>query len=99
MAIADWYGITMRQFAARVLPPQVGRLVIDRTGLAERFDLHLEFRPAPVRVNGVTVEQGEPESGGPDIFEALRNVGLKLAPAKAPVDVIVVDHLERPAEN
>jgi uncharacterized protein (TIGR03435 family) len=99
MMIADWYGITMRQLAARVLPPQAGRLVVDRTGLTERFDVHLEFRPAPVRVNGVLTESSEPEAGGPNIFEALERMGLKLKPVKAPVDVVVIDHIERPAEN
>ncbi len=99
MVIADWYGITMRELASRVLPPQVGRLVIDRTGLQDRFDLHLEFRPAAVRINGVQAEPAELEAAGPNLFAALQRVGLKLTPAKAPVDVIVIDHVERPAEN
>jgi uncharacterized protein (TIGR03435 family) len=90
VVIADWYGITMRELAARVLPPQVGRLVIDRTGLHDRFDLHLEFRPA--RTDAL-------ESGGPNIFAALERVGLRLTAVKAPVDVIVIDHIERPVGN
>ena len=36
----------------------------------------------------------------PTIFAALEDqLGLKLVPAKAPVDVLVVDHIERPSEN
>jgi uncharacterized protein (TIGR03435 family) len=40
-----------------------------------------------------------PDSG-PSIFTALQEqLGLRLETAKAPVDVVVIDHLERPSEN
>ncbi len=99
--IADWYGITMGELASRVLPIQVGRLVVDRTGLAGRFDIHLEFRHSgTVRVNGVEVPTDEPESAAPTIFAALQQrLGLKLTPATAPIDVVVIDRIERPSEN
>jgi uncharacterized protein (TIGR03435 family) len=38
--------------------------------------------------------------GGPDFFEALqKQLGLKLVPSKGPVEVIVIDHIERPSPN
>lgn len=66
----------------------VGRVVIDKTGLTGNYDFDLTWAP-----------NDEPDSG-PSIFTALQDqLGLKLEPAKAPVDVIVIDHLERPSEN
>ena len=98
--IAEWYGVTMAELASRSLPINAGEYVVDQTGLNGRFDIHLEFRRSvPVRVNGVEVSPGESESAAPTIFTALHGLGLKLVPAKAPIDVVVVDQIERPSEN
>jgi uncharacterized protein (TIGR03435 family) len=98
--IADWYGNTMVELATRALPIYVGRRVVDQTGVNGRFDLHLEFRGAsPVRINGIEAAAEEPESTAPTIFTALQRIGLKLVPTKAPIDVVVIDNLERPVEN
>jgi uncharacterized protein (TIGR03435 family) len=42
---ADWDGVTMAELAGRMLPSYVDRPVVDRTGLTERFNVHLEFVP------------------------------------------------------
>jgi len=98
--IEELYGVTMAELASRVLPIYAGDYVVDHTGLNGRFDIHLEFRRSvPLRVNGVEVSSGESESGAPTIFTALHGFGLKLAPAKAPIDVVVVDQIQRPSEN
>ncbi|WP_109486921.1 TIGR03435 family protein [Occallatibacter savannae] len=66
----------------------VGRVIFDRTGLTGDYDIDLTWAP-----------DDKPDAG-PSIFSALQEqLGLKLEPAKAPVDVIVIDHLERPSEN
>jgi uncharacterized protein (TIGR03435 family) len=98
--IADSYGITMGELASRVLPIQAGRLVVDRTGLTGRFDIHLEFRRSgTARVNG-EVPTDEPESAAPTIFAVLQQrLGLKLTPATVPIDVVVIDRIERPSGN
>jgi uncharacterized protein (TIGR03435 family) len=70
----------------------VGRPVVDKTGLAGRFDLTLKWTP----------ESGAPQadSDGPSIFTAIQEqLGLKLESAKAPVPVLVIDHVEMPSAN
>jgi uncharacterized protein (TIGR03435 family) len=47
---------------------------------------------------GAPVAVGGPDA--PGIFQAIREqLGLKLVPAKGPVDLLVIDHIERPTEN
>jgi bla regulator protein blaR1 len=91
----------------RQLTLQVGRPVIDKTGLTGTYDLTLEWSPEP--------GQGGPESiglppdarlpppsdwNGPSIFTALQEqLGLRLDAQKGPVDIIVIDRAERPDEN
>jgi len=101
--VADGRGMTMAEFAARLLT-RVDRPVVDKTGLTGRYDIHLEYsmiNSGPVSLNG-----GEgavalpPDSGGASIFSAVQSqLGLRLVSDKAPIDVIVVDSVERPSEN
>lgn len=82
--------MTMPQFINRALR-KLDRPVIDRTGLEGRFDLHLEFVP---------LEVGSAGNFGPSIFTALQEqIGLKLSPARGPVEVHVIDSVERPSPN
>lgn len=72
---------------------------MDQTRVNGRFDIHLKFRRNDtLRVNGVEISS-DSESGAPTIFTALHALGLRLVPAKAPIDVVVVDRIERPSEN
>jgi len=105
--VFDWYGMTIAEFAG-MLPSFVDRPIVDKTGLTARFDIHLEFVPELVvsvatTLNGVPVPAAGANSGdasGPSIFVALEEqLGLKLSPARSPVDVIVVDRAERPSAN
>ncbi|MGA9625865.1 MAG: TIGR03435 family protein [Bryobacteraceae bacterium] len=107
---ADWVGITMAELAGRMLPAYVDRPVVDRTGLTGRFNVHLEFVPprpvGPIFLNGQEMPAPAPgaeapaEPSGPSIFTALqKQLGLRLSPGKDPLDVIVVDRVERPSEN
>jgi uncharacterized protein (TIGR03435 family) len=82
--------------------------VIDRTGIAGRFDIHLEVARADVQpkfVAGRTVEQQGPltaddRDSGPPISAGLQQqLGLKLETGRGPVQNIVVDHIERPTDN
>jgi uncharacterized protein (TIGR03435 family) len=65
------------------------RPVTDKTGLDGFYDLNLEWAPDP----GAT-------ASGPSIFTALREqAGLRLEPRKSPVELLVIDHAEKPQEN
>jgi len=77
----------------------VGRPVLEKTGLAGKVDFVIEFTP---EVNGPVPPDAEfqPHPDGPTFMEALKEqLGLKLESQKGPVDVIVIDHVERPSDN
>jgi bla regulator protein blaR1 len=92
-------GMTMSDFVA-ALYPHLGRRVVDQTGLDGFFDADLEFTAeimlppppsGPNPFNGRTL---------PSIFSVLpQQLGLKLDPAEAPVDILVIDRAEHPTEN
>ena len=64
------------------------RIVVDRTGLTGGFQIDLEYSP------------DQTASDKPSIFSAVNEqLGLKLEATRGPVDVVVVDHVERPAED
>jgi uncharacterized protein (TIGR03435 family) len=65
----------------------IGRPVLDRTGLTGLYDFSFEFATGP-------------NSTAPSIFTALeQELGLKLESRREPVEMLVVDHVERPSEN
>jgi uncharacterized protein (TIGR03435 family) len=77
--------------------------VVDQTGLTEKYDFVLKFTPDPGQMNGLG---GPPPPAAdsldapPDIFTAFQQqLGLKLDNTKAPVDVMVIDRVEKPSEN
>jgi uncharacterized protein (TIGR03435 family) len=73
----------------------VGRIIVDKTGLAgKKFDFELTWTADDGRAADNAAD------AGPSIFTALEEqLGLKLVPAKAPVEVIVIDHIQRPSPN
>jgi bla regulator protein blaR1 len=88
-----------------VLSPQVGRTILDKTGLTGSYDYTLnwtpDFLPPPGGAEGGP-PSGDPvpDSNGPSLFTALQEqLGLKLESQKGPVDVIVIDHIEQPSPN
>jgi uncharacterized protein (TIGR03435 family) len=83
-------GITMTRFA-EFLSRQMDRPVVDLTEMQGVFNVTLDWTP----------EKAGDDAVGPTLLTALQQqLGLKLQPQKAPVEVIVVDHAERvPVEN
>jgi bla regulator protein blaR1 len=92
---------------ARDLSLELGRPVLDGTGLTGRYDFSLQWTPAPSEGGGEAfglAPRAEPphpgDSNGPSIFTALEEqLGLKLKSGKGPVEIMVIDHVERPSEN
>jgi uncharacterized protein (TIGR03435 family) len=73
---------------ARVLAEEVGRTVLDRTGLTGKYDFILDWTP----------DQGTraPDVPGAFLFAALQEqLGLKLEPTKGPVEMLIIDHAEK----
>ncbi|KAA6464621.1 TIGR03435 family protein [Acidobacteria bacterium AB60] len=94
----DGTGVSIRKLATSLSRSGVDRPVIDRTGLAGRFDLHLKWAAdAPVSAPASAIQE---DPSGPSIFTALKEqLGLRLESAKGPVEVLVIDHAEKPSEN
>ena len=101
-ASIDAEGITLNEFC-QLLDLVVDRPVLNNTGLAGKYDIHLSFwrdeftsRLPPPPVFSPT----GPEAGSPTIFSAIQDqLGLRLVPTKGPIEVLVIDHVERPSEN
>jgi uncharacterized protein (TIGR03435 family) len=77
----------------------LGRPVYNHTGLDGNYDFTLQFDPRLTATSANAVTDSDTASS-PSIFTALQEqLGLKLDPARGPVPVMVVDHVERPAMN
>lgn len=75
-------------------PELSGRLIVDATGLQGNYNFKLSWTPD--RDLGAAPAEGV----GPSLFTALQEqLGLKIESRKAPVDCIVIDHVEKPSAN
>lgn len=78
---------------AEVLADELGRPVVDRTGIAGRYHLTLKWTPDDAA-------SAANSNAPPSIFTALQEqLGLKLESQEGPVQVLVVDHVEMPSAN
>ena len=104
----EGHGVQMPQIV-RMISLQLGSTVVDKTGLTGAYDYTLEFAPQE-GMGGMMRTPGDgppgdgaappPDAGGPSLFAAVQEqLGLKLEPEKAPVDAIVIDHIEQPSPN
>ena len=83
---------------------QLGHTVVDKTGLKGNYDFSLRWKPGPGEVfkfmGGKPDSVGSPESSGSTLLTAIQEqLGLKLEPQKAPMQVLVIDHVEQPPQN
>lgn len=88
---------------------QLGRTIVDKTGLTGSYDYTLQWTPdesqGPTFKGAESGQRGiestpSPESSGPSVFTALQEqLGLKLEARKGPVEVLVIDSIEKPSEN
>jgi uncharacterized protein (TIGR03435 family) len=97
----------LMEMLANVLSGQLGRPVLDKTGLQGKYDFKLEFTPDPGQ--GAEPFGGlgpgpdappPPDPNGPSIFAAIQEqLGLRLESTKGPVEMIVIDRVEKSSEN
>jgi uncharacterized protein (TIGR03435 family) len=86
------------EFLAELLSRQTDRPVLDRTGLSGTYNFELKWTPDDLHTNlGQTHDDsGKNNADGPSIFTAVEEqAGLKLKPARAPVEVLVVDQVQK----
>ena len=98
-------GVSMA-FLSDILSTPLGRTIADKTGITGEFDIQLTYTPvAPSVPSPDAVPPGRADGAAapdrdPDIFTALQEqLGLKLNSGRGPVEVLVIDHVERPSEN
>ncbi len=93
---------------ARLLSQQLGTNVVDKTGLTGTYDFNLHWRADDSQFPILGLQPGPrasgsaptPQPAGPELLTAIQEqLGLKLEPHQAPVQVVVIDHVEAPAEN
>jgi len=88
--------VTMSQFAQR-LTPFMDRPVIDRTGLTGLYDFDLTYTPERAPNPNAPLS---PTAADASIFTAIREqLGLVLRAERAPLDVLVIERVERPSAN
>ena len=97
-------GQPLSQFATMVAN-QVGRPVVDKTGLTGGYDFELSFMPEGRGAPIGPLPPGAPElppidPNAPSLFTAVQEqLGLKLESARGPVEVIVIDSVQPPVED
>lgn len=99
--LSDFVGILSVTRGAR------GRTLVDKTGLHGRYTFKLHWTPEmppempkPASAGQLDQSAAPPESSDSPFLTALpEQLGLNLVPAEGPVDVIVIEHIERPIEN
>ena len=106
-----WSGFSKGRFEAssattadlvKALSNLLGRSVLDETGMKGTFRVDLKFADddATKRTGDAPLDVPAADDNAPNIFTALQEqLGLKLNPGRGAVDVIIIDHVEKPSEN
>lgn len=98
--------VSMAQLAD-VLSSFAGRVVLDKTSLTGKYEIALDYTPEQGQFQAAPggAPPGVPQlpaidPNGPSLFTALQDqLGLKLESQKGPVEILVIDHVERPSAN
>jgi uncharacterized protein (TIGR03435 family) len=98
--------MSMKDFGSWMQSGVMDRPVVDQTGLTDRYDFKLKWTPdqsqfGQFRSTGVvTPPTTDDPNAPPGLYTALQEqLGLKMEAKKAPDDVIVIDHIEKPSAN
>ena len=96
-------GVPIANFT-QILSQQLGRPVVDKTGLKGLYDIKLQWTPESgggfIKPGGPDPDPPPADASGPSIFTAIQEqLGLRLDSAKGPVDILVIDSVQKPTEN
>jgi uncharacterized protein (TIGR03435 family) len=92
-SIADFMRGIMRQF---------DRPLVDKTGLTGGYDFSLEYTfqpPGTTPAIAAALGVPDPEPGLPIVASIRDQLGLRVVPAKGPIEILVIDHAEKPSDN
>lgn len=88
---------------AEQLANSLGRPVVDQTGIQGRYNIALQWASddgAATKLGGTQVGTAAVDLPGPSIFTAIQEqLGLKLESRKGLVQVLIIDHIDKPSEN
>lgn len=88
---------------ARYVENWTDRPLVDRSGVKGLFHIETKgwqtMQPGPPPAPGARSEDGTNVADVPTLFNVFAQLGLKMESRKAPVDLYVIDHVERPTEN
>ncbi len=94
---------TMGDFTQLMQGAVMDRPVVDQTALEGKFDFNLKWTPDETQFGGMGIKVPPPTDAAdapPPLFTAIQEqLGLKLEAGKAPVEVLVLDHVDKPSEN
>jgi uncharacterized protein (TIGR03435 family) len=99
------FGVSMSALA-HDLSTKTGQIVQDKTGITGSYDFTLKYWLNLIRVGSdgtpdpQSVAAAAEPTGGPSLFTAIQQqLGLKLDSIKGPLEIVVIDHIERPSGN
>jgi uncharacterized protein (TIGR03435 family) len=101
---ADWTldgaAMSMNDLAGTLSLLIGSRPVIDRTGFTGLFDVHMQWTPGPGQPGDADKPASSDDVGGQSVFTVLhRQLGLELKTDMGPVEILVIDHVEKPSVN
>jgi uncharacterized protein (TIGR03435 family) len=91
--------MTMDEFSSFLKMMVLDRPVVDDTGITGRYDFGVTFLPDDTMFNGHPPKVPAETASAPALLDAVQQVGLKLTAEKTAVDVVVIDHVEKPSAN
>jgi uncharacterized protein (TIGR03435 family) len=88
----ELHNITLTQLG-NFLQNELGRVIVDGTGLSGTYDIVLDWTPAGTPID-------DPNANKPSLTTAVQEqLGLKLESQRSPIEYLVIDHVEKPAAN
>jgi uncharacterized protein (TIGR03435 family) len=94
---------TVTEFTGYLQFVVLDRPVVDQTGVSGRYDFTVTFTPEDSQFNGRPPKGSPPPDGtelAPDLYSAIeQQLGMKLSAEKTQVDVIAIDHVDKPTPN